>query len=120
MAITQLEKLHEEIEAYPARLQEALERKLNAEALAAKLAHEFNEEKERLAQPSEEDNTLTEEREENLKLDFEISKLQLHYDQKRGKLELEYRRNPPPGEKVTEATVSAYLNSNEELVTLNK
>ena len=120
MPITPLEKLHEEIEAYPEQLRVALDRKLKAEALAAELARDYANEEKHLTQPSGEDDMPANERVENLKLDHEISKLQLRYDQKRGRLELEYRRNPPSGDKVTEATVAAYINSNEELASLKE
>jgi len=33
---------------------------------------------------------------------------------------MEYRRNPPLGDKVTEATVAAHIKSNEELVNLKE
>ena len=120
MPITPLEKLHEEIEAHPEQLRVALERKLKAEARAAKLARDYADEEKRLTQSSGEDDIPVNERVENLKLDHELNKLQLRYDQKRGQLELEYRRNPSPGDKVAEATVAAYINSNEELTSLRE
>lgn len=122
MSLTPLEKLREDIEAYSENLQRVLERKLKAEDLVATLAQEFTNAKERLTRPSEneEAETLPDERAAKLKLDLEINKLQLTYEQKRGQLEMEYRRNPPPGDKVTEATVSAYIKSDEDLTNLKE
>jgi hypothetical protein len=120
MPIISFEKLLEEIEAHPETLRKALERKLKAESLVARLAQEFADEKERLAQSHEEDTGSPDERAGRFKLDLEVNKLQLRYEQKRGQLEMEFRRNPPAGDKVTEATVAAYIKGDEELTALKE
>jgi len=84
MAITPIEKLLEEIKVYPEELRRAIERKLKAESLVAKLAQEFTDEKDHLAHSDEENDTPPNERVEMLKLDLEIEKLQLRYEQKKG------------------------------------
>jgi hypothetical protein len=51
-----------------------------------------------------------------LKLDHELAMLELHAEKIKGEIELEYRRKPPQGEKVTEATVTAFVKSNPRFV----
>ncbi len=49
-------------------------------------------------------------------IDHELALLEVRYEQIKGEIELEYRRNPPPGDKVTEATVAAVVKSHPRLV----
>ena len=57
MAVTPIEKLLEEIEAYPEELRRAIGKKLKAELLVAKLEQGVSDEKDRLAHSNEENDT---------------------------------------------------------------
>jgi hypothetical protein len=112
-------QLRDAIETYPQRLYEALKAVEKAENALEKIEEQIEEEEAMLLpldSPTPETPESDEERIETERLDYELAQLDLRYEQLKGSIELEYRRHPPAGDKVTEATVSAYVKSNDELV----
>jgi hypothetical protein len=103
MTLTSLQK---DLEEYPERLKQALIRQLKA-GTALKAVQEEVE------QSNVDSDVEEDEQEPASSSDYE--KLQVRYAQKKAQLELEVRRNPPDGIKITESTVDALLNANEEL-----
>lgn len=115
-----INELREAIETYPQRLYKALEAVDKAEDTVTKLTDQIEEEEanlEPVAEAGEVSEQVDETTQETLiRLDHELSVLEVKCDQTKGRLELDYRRNPPEGDKVTEATVSAYVKSHPEFV----
>ncbi|MGH2497588.1 MAG: hypothetical protein ACRDIV_23040 [Ktedonobacteraceae bacterium] len=107
------------IETYPRRLSEAMEAVDKAEKAIEKLNEQIEEEEANL---SPDDSSSVEsgqggnQEEERLRIEHELALLELDYEQLKGEIEMEYRRNPPGGDKVTEATVTAVVKSNKQLV----
>jgi len=58
--------------------------------------------------------------EQLLLLEKEKSVLEAALDETKGRVELEYRRHPPDGDKVTEATVSAHVKSSPPVSSLRR
>ena len=112
------------IETYPQRLFAAMEEVSQAEKAIDELEEQIEEEEARLSPATEEDVSVDDDNKQEdtniqeivLKLEYESSLLELLCEQIKGEVELEYRRNPIPGDKVTEATVTAYVKSNPRLV----
>src|SRR5260221_11713458 len=108
-----IEALREAIETYPQRLSTAMEAVDNAERAVEKLNEQIEEEEAGLlpeGTTSTDSGQSDADREaERLKLDHELALLELEYDRLKGAVEMEYRRNPPEGDKVTEATVTAVV-----------
>jgi hypothetical protein len=114
-----LEDLRLVIESYPHRLYEALEAIDKAERDIERLNEQIEEEEANLS-PVEEGN-ISEQNNEDIqevlvRLDHELAMLDVRCEQIRGEVELGYRRNPPMGDKVTEATVNAYVKSSVRFV----
>ena len=103
MTLTSLQK---DLEEYPERLKQALIRQSKA-VIVLKVVREEVE------QSNIEHDVEVDEQEPASTSDYE--KLQVRYAQKKAQLELDVRRNPPDGIKITESTVDALLNANEEL-----
>ncbi|HEX9132278.1 MAG TPA: hypothetical protein VF844_08290, partial [Ktedonobacteraceae bacterium] len=126
--VMQIEELCIAIETYPQSLAAAMEEVAKAEQAIEKLEEQIEEEEANLSPEPEEASSLEDEdkqsdaniRELVLKLDDELSLLELRYEQIKGEIELEYRRNPPPGGKVIEAMVTAFVKSNARLVEAKK
>lgn len=117
MNIAELQKA---IESYPHRLYEALEAVDKAEKAIEKL-NEHIEEEEAILSPGSESETesglsVIEQQEALIKLDHELALLTLRKAQIEGEIELEHRRNPPAGLKVTEGLIFALINSNPQVV----
>lgn len=119
-----IEELRIAIETYPQRLALAMEEVAKAEQAIEQLEEQIEEAEAHLT-PEPEENYSTEDQdkpsdddiqERELRLEYELSLLELQCEQIKGEIELEYRHNPPPGDKVTEATVSAFVKSNARLV----
>lgn len=111
------------IEAYPKKLSDALSAVQKIEEKIEKLQDQIEEEEIALSpveETSTDDTPLFVLDEQLLKIDHDIMMLDLRYEQLRGVVELEFRRNPPPGDKVTEATVSAVVRSDERLFNAKK
>ena len=101
-----IEELRSAIESYPRRLYEALEA-VDKEEASLSPVEDANGNSEQDSESIQE--TL-------IKLDHELALLEMKCEQTKGRLELEYRRNPPQGDKVTEATVSAFVKSHPQFV----
>lgn len=116
-----IEELRMAIETYPRRLSEALEKVTKAEQAIEKLEEQIEEEELDLSpvvESSDEDTQRAPDTQEMLlKIDYELALLELNCEQIKGEVELEYRRKPVSGDKVTEATVSAFVKSNPRFVT---
>src|SRR5258708_3418188 len=114
-----IEALREAIETYPQRLSTAMEAVDKAEKAVEKLNEQIEEEEASLlpeGTTSTDSGQSDADREaERLKLDHELALLELEYDRLKGAVEMEYRRNPPEGDKVTEATVTAVVKSDGQL-----
>ncbi len=115
-----IEELRSAIESYPRRLYEALEAVDKAEKAVERINEQIEEEEASLS-PVEDANGNSEQDSESIqetliKLDHELALLEMKCEQTKGRLELEYRRNPPQGDKVTEATVSAFVKSHPQFV----
>ena len=120
-----IEVLRVAIESYPLRLYEALEAVDKAEKVIDRLNEQIEEEAELSSETADESDaeaktesgqSVIEQQEILIKLNYELALLELAYEQIKGEIELEYRRNPPDGDKVTEATVTAFVKSNFRLV----
>src|SRR6266487_2889267 len=112
-----IEELRIAIESYPQRLSKAMEEVAKAERTIEKLEEQIAEEEARLSpQEGLNEDAQTDIQETLLKLDHELALCDLECERIRGEIELEYRRNPPDGDKVTEATVAAYIRSNPQLL----
>lgn len=114
-----IEELHTAIETYPHRLYQALEAVEKAEKAIERLNEQIEEEEANLSPIVEtvEKEQIDENIQETLiKLEHELALLEVKCEQTKGELELEYRRNPPQGDKVTEATVTAYVKSHPKFV----
>ncbi len=109
MAMT-LEMLQTELETYPERYAKALER----QARANSMLEQINEELKNAMFEQDEDEDVVES-----PLSVKLEKERLRFEQKRAKIEIEYRRNPQ-GDKLTEATVSAFIKANDELGVLKE
>lgn len=109
MAMT-LETLQTELEMYPERYAKALERQTKANGML----EQANEELKNAMFEQDEDEDIIES-----PLSVKLEKERLRFDQKRAKTEIEYRRNPQ-GDKITEATVSAFIKANDELCSLKE
>jgi chromosome segregation ATPase len=114
-----LEDLRLVIESYPHRLYEALEAIDKAERDIEHINEQIEEEEAKLS--SVEEDNINEQNNEDIqevlvRLDHELALLDVRCEQIRGEVELEYRRNPPIGDKVTEATVNAYVKSSVRFV----
>ena len=119
-----IEALREAIETYPQRLSTAMEAVDKAEKAVEKLNEQIEEEEASLlpeGTTSTDSGQSDADREaERLKLDHELALLELEYDRLKGAVEMEYRRNPPEGDKVTEATVTAVVKSDVRLAEAKK
>jgi hypothetical protein len=115
-----IEELRQAIEQYPRCLYEALEAVDKAEKAVEKFNDQIDEELANLspeAEPEADSSQSAIEREQALlQLDHELALLELAYEQMKGEVELAYRRDPPAKDKVTEATVAAYVKSYPKLV----
>lgn len=100
-------------------MSDALSAVQKAEEKVEKIQEQIDEEEAALSpaieDTSNEDDPLMAIDEQIMKIEHEMMMLDLKYEQLRGIVELEFRRNPPSGEKVTEATVSATVRSDERL-----
>jgi chromosome segregation ATPase len=119
-----IEALREALETYPQLLYRALEAIEKAEREIEELRERIEAEEALLVAENTdatESESGAEAREiERLRLDHELALLELEYERLRGTVELGYRRNPPKGEKITEATVAAYIKSHEQVVEAKK
>lgn len=115
-----IEELRSAIESYPHSLYKALEAVNKAEKTIERLTEDIEIEEAHLffiegtgdnsAQSGENvEKTL-------VRLDHELALLEVSCEQIKGHLELEYRRKPPEGYKVTEATVAAFVKSHPQFV----
>jgi len=116
----QLEELRAAIETYPQRLYAALEAVDKAEKAIDRINEQIEEEEASLSPapeiaPGSEQSDADREA-ARLKLDHEQALLDLDYDRLKGEIEMNYRRKPPVGDKVTEATVAAVVKSDARLV----
>lgn len=116
-----IEELRAAIEAYPHRLYETLEAVDKAEKAVEKLNEQIEEEEFALSPPVEDTRDSNEQSSEDVhetlvRLDHELALLEVKCEQTKGELELEYRRKPPEGDKVTEATVTAFVKSHPRFV----
>ena len=116
----QLEELRAAIETYPQRLYAALEAVDRAEKAIDRINEQIEEEEASLS-PAPETAPESEQSDADreaarLKLDHEQALLDLDYDRLKGEIEMNYRRKPPVGDKVTEATVAAVVKSDARLV----
>ncbi len=115
-----IEELRQAIEQYPRRLYAALEAVEQAEQAIDKLRDQIDEEEASLspeAEPEADSSQGAVEREEALlNVEHELALFELAYEQMKGEIELAYRRNPPASDKVTEATVAAFVKSHPKLV----
>jgi len=117
----QLEELRGAIETYPHRLYAALEAVDKAEKAIERINEQIEEEEASLSPTPETAPESEAEREAaRLRLDHEQALLDLEYDRLKGEVEMAYRRNPPDGDKVTEATVAAVIKSDARLVAAKK
>jgi hypothetical protein len=112
-----VEELRTAIEAYPRRLEEAMDAVDKAEKAIEKLNEQIEEEEANLShEDSPSADSAQSDEADRLKLDHELALLELEYDRLKGVVEMEYRRTPPEGDKVTEATVAAVVKSDPQLV----
>jgi chromosome segregation ATPase len=119
-----IEELRTAIETYPQRLCTALEEIAKAQKAIEELEEQIEDEDAQLSPATVEDVSVDVDNKQEdthiheivLNLEYELSMLELLCEQIKGEVELEYRRNPIPGDKVTEATVTAYVKSNPRLV----
>ncbi len=105
-----IEELRTAIESYPQRLYAALEAVDKVEKAIDRINEQIEEEEASLS-PAPETAPESEQSDADreaarLKLDHEQALLDLDYDRLKGEIEMNYRRNPPAGDKVTEATVA--------------
>lgn len=100
-----LASLQAALEEYPELLKHALLRQYEAEAAVEAVEEEINQ-----SEAESED-----ENEDGPPDSSDYEKLKLRYEQKRAQLELKVRQNPPDGLKITESTVNAILQADEEL-----
>jgi len=119
-----LEELHAAIETYPQRLYTALEAVDKAEKAIDRINEQIEEEEASLplapeTAPESEQSDADREA-ARLKLDHEQALLDLDYDRLKGEVEMNYRRNPPAGDRVAEATVAAIVKSDTRLVEAKK
>ncbi len=115
-----IEELRSAIESYPHRLYEALEAVDKAEKAVERLNEQIEEEEANLS-PEEDIDDSSEQSGENIqeilvRIDHELALLEVKCEKTKGELELEYRRKPPAGDKVTEATVTAFVKSHPRFV----
>ena len=117
-----IDELRSAIESYPQRLYGALESVDKAEKTIERLNEQIEEEESALAPvedtgASPEGEQSSENIQETLvKIDHELALLEVRCEQTKGELELEYRRNPPSGDKVTKATVTAFVKSHPRFI----
>lgn len=115
-----IEELRSAIESYPRRLYEALEAVDKAERAVERINEQIEEEEASLSlieHADDSDEQSGESIQETLiQIDHELALLEVRCEQTKGRLELEYRRNPPQGDKVTEATVSAFVKSHPQFL----
>lgn len=119
-----LQQLSDAIEAFPKMLGDAVGKEMDLERKVEKLDEQIEEEELSIdvAAPEEEpqEDGLLEFDRKIMETEQKIAKLELEYEQAKGEVELEYRRNPPAGDKVTEATVAAVLKSDPKLLDLKR
>lgn len=114
-----IEELRLAIESYPSHLAKAMQDVAKAEQAIEKLEEQIAEEEAELAPTPPPVNEQTEMPldEQRVRFDHEIALLELHCEKTRSEIELSYRRNPPHGDKVTEATVTAFVRSHLQYIT---
>lgn len=114
-----IKNLADAIEAYPEKLGAAMADVQKAEDKIEKLEDQIADEEALLDGPAEETPAS-----EDSGLDLEMQimeqdrlmmEIELECKRIEGKVELDYRRNPPAGDKVTEATVSAVIKSDPDI-----
>lgn len=104
-------ELQQALESYPDRLRHALQQQIKAEREVDRLQEEIDE-------IGEEPSDDLDEPETPLQIKYEKAKLR--YDQKRANVELDLRRSPPAGMKITESTIYAFLASDEDLCNMKE
>lgn len=109
-----LASLQAALEEYPELLKRALLRQYEAKAAVEVVKEEINQSE----AESEDENEGGDEDGPPDSPDYE--KLRLRYEQKRAQLELKVRQNPPDGLKITESTVNAILQADEELCAMKE
>lgn len=106
-----LASLQKALEEHPERLQRALKRQAKAETAVKRIKEQI----EAAAEAESDDDG-----EPAAAGGPDIEKLRLRYEQKRAKLELQVRQSPPAGLKITENTVHAFLQADEELCAMRE
>lgn len=119
-----LQQLSDAIEAFPKMLGDTVGKEMDLERKIEKLDEQIEEEELSIdvAAPEEEpqEDTLLEYDKKIMEIEHKISSLELDYERAKGSIELDYRRNPPEGDKVTEATVSAFVKCNSKLADIKQ
>src|SRR5689334_11983979 len=104
---TTVADLQKALEEYPDRLQRALKRTARAEVEVNKIRGQIQE-----AEAFVDDEPL-----EDAPV---LAKLRLRYEQKKAMVELQIRREPPIGLKITEDTVRAFIQADDELCAMKE
>jgi hypothetical protein len=107
-----LASLQAALEEYPELLKNALLRQYEANEAVEAVKEEINN--------SEVENENEGEDEDASPDSPDYEKLKLRYEQKRAQLELNVRQNPPDSLKITESTVHAILQADEELCAMKE
>jgi hypothetical protein len=109
-----LESLQAALEEYPELLKNALLRQYEANEAVEAVKEEINKSE------VENENENEGEDEDTSPDSPDYEKLKLRYEQKRAQLELKVRQNPPESLKITESTVHAILQADEELCAMKE
>jgi hypothetical protein len=104
---TTLASLQKDLEEYPVRLQQALKRQARAEKALERLQEQMDAAEAIVDDEPVEDAPV-------------LAKLRLRYEQKKAMVELQIRREPPVGLKITEDTVRAFIQADDELCALKE